>query len=158
NLPATFAGLRIVAKVKLSETNVPDAELVTLCAENARLEDEVRAAQDRAKELTRANEASRRSIAAVASGSSLDAFLSEMLAAARAATGARNGAVVLVRGEVAERVVLLEQGTRIPRDQQEREGSFAVAILPELRVHLESTHDRGEVWAPPPDPVSHTSA
>lgn len=115
------------------------------------------AAEQKAAELAHANRALRRAIVGLASIDSLDAFLAEMLHACLDATGAQGGAVVLIRGEYAEHVVLMENGRRVSREEQEGQGTYRVPINAELRAYIERTRDSGEVWAPPPNEASHTA-
>lgn len=136
------------------------ADQIAVAVANIRANEEIQQLAEerrqRAEELGKANEALRRSIAGLASIDSLDDFLAEMLLAALDVTGARNGAVVLARDDFAEHIVLIEDGQRIARAQQEREGTYRVPILPELLAYIERTHESGEVWAPLPDEISHT--
>lgn len=121
-----------------------------------------KAARERAAELAKANSALRRAITGLAGIGSLDAFLAEMLAAALEVASARNGAVVLVRpgegggSDAAEHIVLMEEGRRVPRAEQERAGTWRVPINAALRAHMNATRDSSDVWSPPPDDLLHT--
>lgn len=117
-----------------------------------------RASRERAAELARANAALRRSIDGIAQSSPREDFLAEMLAATMDLAGAQGGAVVLARGDVAEHVVLMEHGRRVPRETQEREGTYVVPIPPKLRESMLRARVEGEVWNAPPGDGTHPPA
>ena len=79
-----------------------------------------------------------------------------MLTAILDVTGAHNGAVVVVRGEEAEHVVLIEHGKCLYREEKEHQGIYRVPINPSLRAYLEDARCRGDAWSPPPEDISHT--
>ena len=124
--------------------------LVEAAREAAIAREQEQAAQERAAEYGKANEALRGAIAGLARLEDLEQFLAEMLRVALDMSGAHSGAVVLIEGDFLRHAVIFDQCGLVDPQTQREHGLLLTPFSPEIRKMAHSILQSPDAWVAHP--------
>jgi signal transduction histidine kinase len=104
------------------------------------------AAQERAAELTKTNEALRRAIAGLVRLDNLDQFLAEILKISMEVSGAQSGTIALIEGELVRFAVLFDKTGQVSSETQAEQGTLSMPFSPEVHHLAQQTLQYEEAW------------